>query len=81
MAVQTPDTNSRFDNVVGNMRCVDARFANVTASDTWNTGLGVVVNAQATAGNAAAEVTITGSSGIITFTNSGTTYMVRAVGF
>jgi len=81
MAVQTPDTNTRFDNVVGSMRCVDARFASVTANDTWNTGLGVVVNVQGTAGNAAAEMTITGSSGTITFTNTGTNYQVRAVGF
>ena len=81
MPAQTPDTNTRFDNVSGNLRAVDARFANVTANDTWNTGLGVVVNCQATAGNAAAEVTITGSSGVITFTNSGTNYQVRAVGF
>ena len=81
MPAQTPDTGTRFDNVVGSMRCVDARFANVTANDTWNTGLGVVVNAQATAGNAAGEITITGSSGTITFTNSGTGYQVRAVGY
>jgi hypothetical protein len=79
MPAQTPDTGSRYDNVVGSLRCVNATFASVTASDTWKTGLGIITNCQATCGNAAAELTFSGST--VTFTNSGTNYNVRAVGF
>ena len=78
MSVQTPDTGSRYDNVAGNLRVVLATFANVTASDTWKPGI-VIANCQATAGNAAAELTFTTST--VTFTNSGTNYNVRVVGF
>jgi hypothetical protein len=78
MPAQTPDTGSRYDNVAGSMRVVNATFASVTASDTWVPGI-VLVNCQATCGNAAAELTFTKST--ITFTNSGTNYNVRAVGF
>jgi len=79
MAVQTPDTNSRFDIVEGNVRVVTARFASVTANDTWPTGLGTIILGVATAGNAAAELTMSG--GTITFTNTATNYQVRATGF
>jgi hypothetical protein len=79
MAVQTPVAGTRFDNVNGSVREVMARFASVTANDTWATGLGTVVNAVATAGNAAAELTISG--GTVTFTNTGTNYQVVARGY
>ena len=78
MSVQTPDTGSRYDHVLGSIRCVEATFANVTANDTWTPGI-VLKNVQATAGNAAAELTFTTT--VITFTNSGTNYNVRAVGW
>ena len=81
MSVQTPDTNTRYDNVNGSMREVRARFASVSTNDTWNTGLSPIVNAQATAGGTAALVTITGSSGVLTFASTSTNVEVCAVGY
>lgn len=79
MAVQTPDTNSRFDNVNGALRQVTARFASVTANDTWATGLSPIVNAQATAGGTASLVTISG--GTLTFASTSTNVQVSALGY
>ena len=81
MAAQTPDANSRFDNVNGSLREVRARFASVTANDTWATGLSPIVNAQATAGGTAALVTITGSSGTLTFASTSTNVEVCVAGY
>lgn len=79
MAVQTPDANSRFDNVNGNLRQVCARFASVATNDTWATGLSPLINAQATAGGTAALVTISG--GTVTFASTSTNVEVSALGF
>ncbi len=79
MAVQTPDTGSRFDNVNGSMRQVTARFASVTANDTWVTGLSPIVNAQATSGGTAALVTISG--GTLTFASTSTAVEVSVLGY
>jgi len=79
MSAQTPDTGSRFDNVNGSLREVRARFASVTANDTWATGLSPIVNAQATAGGTAATVTISG--GTLTFTSTSTNVEVVAAGY
>jgi len=79
MAAQTPDTGSRFDNVNGSLREVRARFASVTANDTWATGLSPIVNAQATAGTTAATVTISG--GTLTFTSTSSNVEVVATGY
>ena len=81
MAVQTPDTNTRFDVVTGNLREVNARFASVSTNDTWASGLSPIVNAQATAGGTAALVTITGSSGTLTFASTSTNVQVCVRGF
>lgn len=79
MAVQTPDTGSRFDNVNGSLRQVCARFASVTTNDTWATGLSPIINAQATAGGTAALVTISG--GTLTFASTSTNVEVSALGY
>ena len=79
MAAQTPDTNSRFDLVDGSQRTVTATFASVSANDTWVTGLGVITNAQGTAGTTAA--TITKSGGTITFTSTSSNVQVTARGY
>lgn len=79
MAVQTPDAGTRFDNVAGSLRQVTARFASVTANDTWATGLSPIVNAQATAGGTAALVTISG--GTLTFASTSTNVEVSAFGY
>jgi hypothetical protein len=79
MPAQTPDTGSRFDNVNGSLRQVTARFATVTANDTWATGLSPIVNAQATSGGTAATVTISG--GTLTFTSTSTNVEVSALGY
>ena len=81
MAVQTPDSGTRQDNVNGNLREVRARFASVSTNDTWATGLSPIINAQATAGGTAALVTITGSSGTLTFASTSTNVQVCAVGY
>jgi len=78
---QTPDTGSRFDNVNGSLREVRARFASVATNDTWATGLSPIINAQATAGGTAALVTITGSSGVLTFASTSTNVEVAATGY
>lgn len=79
MSVQTPDTGSRFDNVSGSQREVTARFASVSANDTWATGLGIITNAQATAGATAALVTISG--GTLTFASTSTNVQALVRGF
>ena len=79
MAAQTPDSNSRFDTVVGSQRMVTARFASVTANDTWATGLSPITNAQATSGATAALVTISG--GTLTFASTSTNVQVTAFGY
>lgn len=79
MAAQTPDAGTRFDNVNGSLRQVTAKFASVTANDTWATGLSPIVNAQATAGGTAALVTISG--GTLTFASTSTNVQVSALGY
>lgn len=79
MSVQTPDTGSRFDLVDGSQRKVTARFASVTANDTWATGLGTITNAQATSGGTAALVTISGST--LTFASTSTNVQVMVNGY
>lgn len=76
---QTPDAGSRFDNVNGSVREVSARFASVTATDTWATGLSPITNAQATSGGTAALVTISG--GTLTFGSTSTNVQVVVRGF
>ena len=79
MSVQTPDTGSRYDNVSGSLREVLATFASVSANDTWVTGLGIITNAQATAGGTAALVTKSG--GTLTFASTSTNVNVLARGY
>ena len=79
MAAQTPDTGTRQDVVMGNLRVVNAQFASVTANDTWTTGLSIITNAQATSGTTAALVTV--STGVLTFASTSTGVQVMAMGY
>jgi len=77
MAVQTPDANSRFDNVVGNIRQVTARFASVANNDTWATGLGTITSLSMDSGTSSA-IGATTSGGTVTFVTGGTVTGVQA---
>ncbi len=83
MSALTPIAGSRFDNVDGNKREVEAKFASVTTADTWVTGLAVITGVQVTAGNSkVVGATVSGGTVTIQVTSGpDTNTYVRATGY
>lgn len=76
MAAQTPDANSLYDVVIGNVRQEIAKFASVATGDTYKSGLTQIISWSWDTGSTTPSTAITIGTGA----NSGTVTFVVASG-
>lgn len=67
MAVQTPVSNSEFDNVAGSLRMSITKFTSVADGDTYTSALTTIVGFSCDSSSAAPSVGLTLVGGVVTF--------------
>lgn len=67
MAAQTPDANSLYDVVIGNVRQEIAKFASVATGDTYKSGLTQIISWSWDTGSTTPSTAITVVGGTVTF--------------